>query len=215
MLEKPILAFDCSTPAASVALMVAGVVELRGIEQGRQAAELVATIDDLLREHGVRYDQLGGIVTTIGPGSFTGLRIALATLHGLVLAVPTKVKTLTSSEAVAWEIARRANPPAEVTVALNAGKGEAFCQDFALGGGTPKALNDIVLVSPDAIAGKRPVFGNLLPGADAHYMAGPSAAVLCEIAGLLAETHLEAAMPLYIRPPDAKIPARPAWLASA
>ncbi|MEJ0009996.1 MAG: tRNA (adenosine(37)-N6)-threonylcarbamoyltransferase complex dimerization subunit type 1 TsaB [Alphaproteobacteria bacterium] len=214
MSESPILAFDCSTQAAGVALLAHGRTEERAIAQGRQAAELVDAIDALMRGANVAYGELGAIVTTLGPGSFTGLRIALATLHGLVLAVPRPVKTLTSTEAVAWDIARWADSPEHFAIAMNAGKGEIFWQSFTNDANRPRAQGDIELGSPEALAGLTvPFYGNTLDPADAHYIAGPSAAVLCAIAAELPESPLSQAQPLYIRPPDAKIPEQPAWLA--
>lgn len=211
MKNTPVLAFDCSTPAASVALRVHGHIYQQDIPHGRQAAELVSAIDALMKAHGVTYAQLGSMVTTIGPGSFTGLRIALATLHGLVLAVPTPVKTITSLEAVAWDVARRLDAPGKCLIVLNAGKGEVFCQSFALSHGTPIAEGDISMIAPTDIPSGLAAYGNTQAEGSAHFIAGPSASVLCTIEERLAETHIEDALPLYIRPPDAKVPKPFAW----
>jgi tRNA A37 threonylcarbamoyladenosine modification protein TsaB len=127
----------------------------------------------------------------------------LATLHGLVLAHATPLKILTAPQAVAYAI----NQPT-FHVALNAGKGEIFVQSFA--GTTP--TSDIRLVKPDAIATLADCYGNSLPPNHPHYQSGPQAAVLCRIAPQLPFATLEEAMPLYIRPPDAKISAPPPWL---
>ena len=102
---KPLLAFDCAGLRASVALHTNGTTREHHIEQGHQAVQLVPAIDTLMRESGVTYADLGHIITTIGPGSFTGVRIGLATLHGLVLVTQTPIKTLTSLAAMAWEVA--------------------------------------------------------------------------------------------------------------
>jgi len=201
--DKPVLAFDCATPSASVAFMLGGKTASREVAFGKQAALLVPTIDALLREHGVGYADLGCIVSTIGPGSFTGLRIALAALHGLVLAHGTPLKITTASHAVAWDI------DAEVFhVALNAGKGEVFVQSFA---GTV-ATGEIALLKPEAIADLPNCYGNILPTDHPHYRSGPQAATLCRMAHTLPLSTLAEAMPLYIRPPDAKIGALPPWL---
>lgn len=197
-----VLAFDCSTPCASVALNGAR----RDLAQGQQAAKLVPAIDELMREAGIGYAQLDCIVSTIGPGSFTGLRIALATLHGLSLAHSTPVKTITASEAVAWD--KRGH----FLVALNAGKGEAFLQEFR-NEGVPQALGPITLHPHAAIEqATLPCYSNLWPTEHAQYVAGPDAAVLARIAPQLAVTTLSEAMPFYIREADAKLPQKPRWL---
>jgi tRNA threonylcarbamoyladenosine biosynthesis protein TsaB len=201
--DKPILAFDCSTPQASVALAVGGTVFTRALAQGQQAALLVPAIQDVLNEGGVAYKELAAIVTTTGPGSFTGLRIALATLHGLVLAHGTPIRLLTAPQAVAFEI----NQP-HFHVALNAGKGELFVQSFS--GTAP--TGDIRLVKPAELADLPDCYGHHVGVDHPHYRPGPQAATLCSIAPQLPAATLAEAMPHYIRPPDAKTSAPPPWL---
>lgn len=212
MSNQPILAFDCSTPLASVALRTGGRVYEQPIPAGKQASLLVATVDALLRAHTLPYSQLAAIVTTLGPGSFTGLRIALATAHGLAQAHATPLKTLTSSDAVARHIALRDDAPAQFHVALNAGKGEAFVQHFSRTGATARATDAIHLMPPDAALTLANCYSNLLPETDPFYIGGPQAATLCHIAPMLEATPLADAVPLYIRPPDATPPVQPPWL---
>ena len=211
----PILAFDCSTHRASVALQRNGQCTLRSIEHGKQASLLVPTIDGLLNEHRVAYTDLGCIITTVGPGSFTGLRIALATLHGLVLAHAIPIKTLTSLEAVAWDVAQKPDAPRQFRIALDAGKGEVFTQVFTRNGNVPNAQSDIALVAPSSLDTAMPIYGNHVAVDDPYYIAGPCARMLCTIADHLPTTALEHALPLYIRPPDAKIPKPLPWLKEA
>lgn len=208
--NKPILAFDCATSGASIALSAGGRTYTRDLSQGKQAAALVSAIDALMQEATTSYADLGAIVTTTGPGSFTGLRIGLATLHGLVLVNRTPLKTLTTLEAMAWHLAPTA--PSPFTVAIRAGKGELCAQEFDVQNSTPKAMGEVYLV-PEAHTGwPAPCYGNHLPPEDAHYLAGPNSVTLCAIAEQLTESSLAEALPFYIRPPDALIPAQPAWL---
>lgn len=167
-------------------------------------------IEEVLHELGAGYRDLACIISTVGPGSFTGLRIALATLHGLVLAHRLPLKVLTTTEAVAWGVA---DLP-EFAVALDAGKGEYFRQAFTrTGNGAPIAQGVITLHAHAALAEEAlPCFSNLLPADHARYVAGPNAAVLATLGEHLATASLADAMPYYIRPADAKIPAKPAWL---
>lgn len=208
----PILAFDCSTHTASVALHVNGMIASHTIEHGKQAALLVPTIDALLKEHRVAYGDLAAIVTTLGPGSFTGLRIALATLHGLALAHTTPIKTLTSLEAVAWEVAQKPDAPPAFQIILDAGKGEVFVQNFMHESKIPIQQDAIRMIAPSEIDASLPFYGNTKHPSDPHYMSGPSASILCTLAEQLPVTAIEKALPLYIRAPDAKIPKKLAWL---
>ena len=202
----PVLAFDAATSPASVALRVGERVTHESVAHGTQAAQLVPAIDRLLRAQNLAYTDIGSIVTTVGPGSFTGLRMALAALHGLVLANATPICLLTSSEAVAWAIARRPDAPSEFLVALDAGKGEVFVQHFYITDARPVALDAIALHPANMIAGfGAHCFSNLLPAEHPHYISGPDACVLVAIAEHLAIATLTDAAPIYIRPADAKI----------
>jgi tRNA threonylcarbamoyl adenosine modification protein YeaZ len=211
MSTKPILAFDCATTSGSVALMLDGKISQRPIAATQQAAELVGTIDALMQAQSVAYEALGAIITTIGPGSFTGVRIGLAALHGFVLVAPVPIKLLTTLEALAWDVASRADAPTDFYIAIRAGKGEVYAQRFRLQEGAPRAEDDIAL-HPEAKADwEHPCYGNAISAEDARYIAMPDAGLLCRIAERVNESTLADAMPLYIRPPDAIIPTTPAW----
>jgi tRNA threonylcarbamoyladenosine biosynthesis protein TsaB len=80
-----LLAVETATPLTSVALLEGDtpVCELVG-ERGRPTAEvLLPAIDALLREAGVALSEVSAFAVSIGPGSFTSLRIGLATVKGL------------------------------------------------------------------------------------------------------------------------------------
>jgi tRNA threonylcarbamoyl adenosine modification protein YeaZ len=202
MNTKPILAYDCACVGASIALRVGGHTHAHSLAQSAQAAELIPAIDALLREHSVAYAELGSIVTTIGPGSFTGVRIGLAALHGLVLVNRTPIKLISTLEAAAWQVASSHKPP-QFIVSLRAGKGEVYAQSFQLNDGKPVASGDITLEPETRNDWSLP-----------HFSLAPDAAAMCEIAELLPSASLTDALPLYIRPPDAAVPAPYAWLAA-
>lgn len=193
--DKPMLAVDCSTTTASIALAVGGHVHRREVPHGRQAADLVPAIDALMKEYAVAYNGLGFILTTIGPGSFTGLRIALATVHGLALAHGVAVKAITSLQSVANTV----DAPS-CHVALNAGKGEWFVQEFYRRDGKAEAGGEIMLMKPEQLPA-----GTITDRV-------PDAAALCRGAAMLPTVPLAQVLPLYIRPPDAKPGALPPWL---
>lgn len=207
---QTVLAFDCATSPASVALKIGKEVVREWIPHGMQAAALVSTIEKLLMQHGVSISQLDTLVTTIGPGSFTGLRIALATLHGLALAHPIPVRFITSSEAVALNVVGNAHPPEQFYVALDAGKGECFIQLFRTQPLTmPSVSNEteISLHKQSAILELAlPCFSNIHPPEHPYYVSGPDAAALARYAENMPVRSLTEAMPYYIRPADAKLP---------
>ncbi len=212
MTNQPILAFDCATIGGSVALMVNGAITTQRIGRTAQAAELIPAIDALMRAANLHYADLGAIVSTVGPGSFTGVRIGLAALHGLVLVHATPLKMLTTLEAMAWAVAVRADAPATFEVALRAGKGELYCQRFACANAIPTPTSDIRLMPETFDGWEAPCFGNHLPVDTAGFIDGPDAQTLVTIAHHLPVTSLADALPVYVRPPDAIIGAPHPWL---
>ena len=87
-MTEVVLAFDCAVQGLSVAVVRDGVTLASRREEGRdQAARLVPAIADVLREAGVEKRALSLIVVTTGPGSFTGVRVGLATARGLAVAL--------------------------------------------------------------------------------------------------------------------------------
>lgn len=206
MSTKPILAFDTATTGATIALNVNGTITTRTLEQSKQAAELIPAIDALLSDANIAYADLAGIVTTVGPGSFTGVRIGLAALHGFALVHRTPIKIITTLEAMAHQV----NRADAFIICLRAGKGEVYAQKFV----AMKATGDIALYPEAKTDWDAPCFGNQLDTTDANYIAGPDAAILCRIADQLPTVSLAEAMPLYIRPPDAAIGAPLPWLSA-
>jgi tRNA threonylcarbamoyladenosine biosynthesis protein TsaB len=98
-----LLAFDCSASACSAAVRHDGSTvarEWRAMERGHAEA-LVPLIEATLGQAGARFEDISAVATTVGPGSFTGVRIGLATARGLSLALGAPVVGVTTFEAVA------------------------------------------------------------------------------------------------------------------
>lgn len=79
----PLLALDTGSAIVSVAVGERDRFEVLSAPQGRSSRELIAMIDDLLNRAGIKPGDLSGIGAARGPGSFTGLRVGLATALGL------------------------------------------------------------------------------------------------------------------------------------
>ncbi|TML80784.1 MAG: tRNA (adenosine(37)-N6)-threonylcarbamoyltransferase complex dimerization subunit type 1 TsaB [Actinobacteria bacterium] len=93
-----ILAFDTATDVATSALVSDG--EVLG-ERRSRAVTVLEDIDALLRQAGAHTRELEGIAVGIGPGSFTGVRIGLATARGLALALGVPVAGVSTLDALA------------------------------------------------------------------------------------------------------------------
>jgi tRNA threonylcarbamoyladenosine biosynthesis protein TsaB len=87
-MTEVVLAFDCAVQGLGVAVVCDGVALATHREEGReQAARLLPAIADVLREAGVGKRALSMIAVTVGPGSFTGVRVGLAAARGLAAAL--------------------------------------------------------------------------------------------------------------------------------
>jgi tRNA threonylcarbamoyladenosine biosynthesis protein TsaB len=93
-----ILAFDTATDVATSALVSDG--EVLG-ERTSRAVSLLEDVDALLRQAGARTADVDALAVGIGPGSFTGVRVGLATARGLALALGIPVAGVSTLDALA------------------------------------------------------------------------------------------------------------------
>ncbi len=147
-----VLAFDTATQATVVGLLATGQapIERRDDPQAgarpRHTQRLLALCEEALAEAGARWGDLDRIGVGVGPGSFTGLRIGVATARALGQA--RGVETVTVSTLAA--LARGVVTTRDVLAVLDARRGEAFAAPFAAGAATVPAA---VGVDPEALAG--------------------------------------------------------------
>lgn len=121
-----VLAADTSLPILSVALLRDGVLLAALAMEGRGSRneKLLPAIDWLLAENGVDRKQLELLAVTRGPGSFTGVRIGLATLQGLALVLGARICAMSTHEAIAHGTTGR------VAIRDDAGRGEWYVSVF-------------------------------------------------------------------------------------
>lgn len=96
------LAFDCSGDLRSVAVVRDDVVEASRAETGARghAEAMVPLLERTLDAAGRRWRDIDEIAVAIGPGSFTGIRIATATARALALALARPVRPVTTLDAL-------------------------------------------------------------------------------------------------------------------
>ncbi len=144
-----LLGLDTGSPLLSVAAARrAGPVAVRsGAQQASRSLTLL--IDEVLSELGVSVRDLEGIVALAGPGSFTGLRVGLATALGLAEALGRPATTVPTLLALAAAVPAR--PGERVLAAVDALRGEWFVQAFAAGSGPTIASPPAALGPPERV----------------------------------------------------------------
>ena len=145
------------------------------------------------------------ILVSLGPGSFTGVRIGLATARALGFAWGAEVLGYPTLALIAAQ-AQAVHPGQPLTVCVNGGHGEWFVQDFAKG----EPAGDLLSLAPDealargaqgVIAGNRArAFADLLGGDRNVLDLHPDAADVERVPQALLTQHLA---PIYGRGPDA------------
>lgn len=221
-----ILAMDTATNACSVACGADGAILSRRFEaMGRgQAEALVPMIETVLGEAGLKAPELDLLAVTVGPGAFTGLRIGLATARGLALAAGVPCIGLTTTEAIAAGVAAGDWPGGGILVALDSKRSDLYVQTFTPG---PRPAAEPAAVEPDRLSswlgpvdGPLGVVGDAAEAALEALRAGgleavavdaaphPDAARMIPLAAGRGQPSraAEAPSPLYLRPPDAKLP---------
>jgi len=98
-----VLGIETATQVCGAALTEEGrlLCEYRANLKNRHAAVLTAAIETLFRDAQKTISQLDGIAVSIGPGSFTGLRIGLATAKGILFAAGCRLTTVSTLQALA------------------------------------------------------------------------------------------------------------------
>jgi tRNA threonylcarbamoyladenosine biosynthesis protein TsaB len=101
-----ILAVETATARQSVALMDGTTVLARKDRDaaGHHAKYLVPAIDEVLKTAGCELSELHGLAVSIGPGSFTGLRVGLATMMGFRMVTKLPLAAVPTLDAMAWNL---------------------------------------------------------------------------------------------------------------
>jgi tRNA threonylcarbamoyladenosine biosynthesis protein TsaB len=223
-----ILGFDTATAASSVCVLRADgeafevdpPVE-RLFEPPGHARELMPAIDQAMREAGLGFADLDAIAVGIGPGMFTGLRIGIATAHGLAHGRGIPLHPVSSLAALAEGISNaNANANAKdqpMLPLIDARRGELFAAAYR----GADELEPPFVGSPAEVVARAPQgalaagdgsirFREALESAGILVAPGDSrmhvvrGLHICRLGAAAAPTPPEAVVPCYLRAPDAK-----------
>mgnify|MGYP001165468675 FL=1 len=138
-----ILVLDASSSWCSAALSIDGTLYSAAELQPRKHAQLLMPmIEELCGQAGIKPKHLDGIAFGKGPGSFTGLRIAISVAQGLSLATGAKLYGISSLKALAWQ-GMKTKGVEHVVAIMNAHMGEVFYSAYQkLGNGLEAIVAD-------------------------------------------------------------------------
>lgn len=152
-----LLAFELSTEACSVALWVDGDVRERHEIAPRRHAELALPwAEALLAEAGIARAQLDAIAVGRGPGAFTGVRLGVAIVQGIALALDRPALPVSTLAALAMRaVAIGAAEGDRVLAAIDARMNEVYTARYVLtsehGALSPAPSADECVLAPDAV----------------------------------------------------------------
>lgn len=221
-----ILALDSSTGVVTVAVARTEednreiLVEVSVPSRGASEALLPAA-HDALKLAGVDLDELGRILVGVGPGTFTGIRIALAATRALALGTGAALSTNSTLAALAAPALMSVESP-DVLAVLDARRREVFAQRFGVEG----ARGEILCLAPEELTASLPVegavrasllvvgdgairyrealsgIGRIPPDASPlHWVTASGHVLSADLSPVLAGE----VVPLYVREPDAEV----------
>ncbi|MBB5575163.1 MULTISPECIES: tRNA (adenosine(37)-N6)-threonylcarbamoyltransferase complex dimerization subunit type 1 TsaB [Rhizobium] len=175
---------------------------------GRGHAEhLMDVVDRALAKADIALAAVERVVVTVGPGSFTGIRIGVAAARGFALSLNIPAVGVTTLEVMA-AAARETNPGKSVLAAIDAKREEIYLQSFDADG---HPLDEARAVTTDEARTIADAFDGVVTGSavarlsDAPPAARPDAFPIATVARLGAVKPVsEKPKPLYLRGPDAR-----------
>lgn len=215
-----VLALDTSLGAVSACLLRTGsgepdVIETLPMQRGHAEA-LLPLLDRLVAQVEGGFSAIGRVAVTVGPGSFTGIRVGVAAARALGLACKVPVIGISTLAALAAP-SISANTPSRILAAIDARHGCVYAQGFATDGSTLLEARHAPVADVLAAMGPGPL--QLVgPGASmlaieawSHGIAAEAGApsLFVDIAfvarlGMLADPDQAPPKPLYLKPADAK-----------
>lgn len=229
-----VLAIDTSTPVGSLAVVSEGALraEVGAFVRAKHGEVLLPQVERVLSLAGLDFQQVGLLAVGLGPGSFTGTRIGVATAKGLALSRGTPLVGVSSLRVLARAVCA---PQAVVVPMVDAHKGELYVAAFRIARG--EVAEELVAPthdSPDAAVRRvRNAIGDACPvvcgdglrryrdvvrGAIGDHVEAPPVFDVPRASLLAVEalaryerdgaSDLATLEPIYVRPSDAKLPER-------
>jgi tRNA threonylcarbamoyladenosine biosynthesis protein TsaB len=154
-----ILGLDTATAATAAALLCSDASESEARDDPAEGAHpghatrLLGLADELLTQAGLQWSEVDRITVGVGPGTFTGLRVGLATARGLAQGLAAELVGVSSLAALAWAFAADGQDAAErdPLAVIDARRGEVFAAAYLRG--EPRSVTDPQALAPQQLDG--------------------------------------------------------------
>ena len=214
-----ILAIETSNGICSVAISKRDQVfkSFRIDENAMQAEYLLPMIEQALKQTGLHYSNLDFISSSIGPGSFTGIRIGIATARAISVATSKPSIAVTNFETLFFRACEQVSQWDHIITVLNAHRKQLYIKIFSRNNASNAQLINIEDFSKiyNTLDGQVIITGSGLKLIQDQCSAQdillprfpiPDARTICKVARQKAlKEEFSKLSPLYIREPDAKI----------
>ena len=214
-----LLSIDTSIGPCSVAISRgAEILAYAHIEDfHQQSKQLVPLCESALKVAGLTYQDMDGVCATVGPGSFTSIRVGMATAKATAFALSKPYYGVSTLQVIA---SAHTNSTIPILAAFDAHRGEAYVQLFnadVTSVGEPEALPYAELLSKYTqselmvVGNAAPKIKELLSGMTSWKFSQENVPDARKVSAFVnanigKNESVFSASPIYIRPPDAKIP---------
>ena len=137
------LAFDCSTSSMSIILMDNEKIlgEKNYLQEAKHSEMLVLEIKNLLDANKINFNDLDLTVVTHGPGSYTGIRVALAVSKIIKITVQKPILTVNCCEVLAYKYSKNYS---KINVAIQANKDEVYFAKYVANNNLEELASPII-----------------------------------------------------------------------
>lgn len=195
------LALEFSSERRSVAIARGGTVLAEAVQQTEsRATAAFALIEKVLADANISREEVELIAVGLGPGSYTGIRAAIALAQGWSLARTTEFCGVSSVEAIVWRAQAEKNF-GRVNVAVNAQRGEFYLATWEVSAEDRREVLPLHIVPAAAIEARKGAGERFLgPEQEAPFF--PSAAAVAELARHASRRQAQDLEPIYLRASD-------------
>lgn len=161
----PILAIETSDKICSVCLLLENqdYFSIKSYKAHSHSEKLFKQIESILRQSEIQLNEIKSLAVSIGPGSFTGLRIGLAAAKGIITGLNIPLIPVPTFEAMAFQISSFLPDGTEFYIANRANKDECFFAKFFVNGNNYIFDSQLKLINQSEVykLNKKLIYGNL------------------------------------------------------